>query len=161
MCLQSLNSSEGITVLGAEFPPVAYALWVPILGVTMIVLAVAGAYLLLRRPSAASPPSVVSVAATSAGRDYLSEFESLHEALGRGELAEREFHLALAELARAYGSERTGHVMAAMTRAEAARYLPGTKLATLISACEFPSFGQWPRPDTAATSALAREVFAE
>lgn len=133
--------------------PVQYAWWVLALGVILVVAALAWlAWALLRRTEDPQPEAP--------GLSWGGRVDALYGQFSRGELDLRALHLALAQLVRELGSERTGRDLSWMSRAEVLASFPRTGLGPLLARFEQPSFSFDPREEAETSVRLTKEVIA-
>lgn len=136
--------------------PVPYAGWVPVLGVVLIVLAVAWvcwvllSRWLVRGVRAPEPPAPGPVLALVPGPDpfaairpvYLARVDEVQRRFGAGELDGRGLHLALSAVVRDFGAVRTGIDASRMTLREIRAVGATAHLARLVESYYRPAFAR-------------------
>ena len=138
--------------------PVAYAWWVPALGLILLLLAIAWVVYLLRTPRGRTRSATPERSVPQLRSSFGERLESVYAAFQRGEVTLRDLHLQVAEIVREFGSGRVGRDLTAMSRGEVVAFMPGSRLGELLSRCEQPSFSRDPAAEAEHTVGIAREV---
>lgn len=138
--------------------PVAYAWWVPTLGLTLLVVAIAWVLYLLRQPRERTRQAAPERSVPQLRVSFGDRLEAAYAAFQRGEISLRDLHLQVAGIVRGFGSSRVGRDLTAMSRGEVVAFMPGSRLGELLARCEQPSFSRDPAAEAEHTVGIAREV---
>lgn len=147
-------------------PPEAYAWWVPVVAVVLLLLVAAWLAFVFwwsnpervaarEAKKAQYAPAPIT---TSLRRRYTEEID---EHLGRyeaGAIDLRELHLELSSTMRRFASERIGTDVTTWTRGDVASYDTTRRLGDLLAVYEEPSFAQRSQAEVRASASSAREV---